>query len=356
MRTNEDSGPLGERLLALLDEGVAPVTAEEARIRSISDPGRHLSVRPNPRRNRLFLMVGFAILLAVGAFAIVTVSGPRRGHAPTVGGGQVFVVDLAPEVHATTQQLDKASEVVLQRLRLIGEQGAHATVSGNTIVLTTSGDAQQFQSMLPLILSPGDVLFRPVLCAVPFYRPGSTNPTRPLPTACPTKYQLSAANLNINTNTGLPQNSVPAWPALASYPSTLSANDGPSRTVLLSADGSSGFAGERLLLGPSQLGDLDVLSARAAFLPSIWTVDVTLNPGGANNWDALANKQFHAYIAIDFDGTVVSAPLAMPNQSTFSNFDGKIQVSGGFTKTTAENLAADLESGPLPVPLRPESS
>lgn len=265
MNANKAIGPLGERLLAFLDDGVSPVTAEEARARSGSEPRRHTDVRRQPRRSRLLLTIGFAALVIVGVFAVVSVS--RRGHSaspithpPPNRGRQVFVARLVPEGHASTEQLDSASGVLLRRLQLLGDQGAEAEVSGGSILLTTSGEVQKLRSGLSLLVSPGELLFRPVLCAVPAYSPrviGGKSATAPgpLPTACPPQYQLTAANLNVNTDTGQPQNSVAPWPALANFPSTPLANDDPADTVLLRTAADSGFAGERLLLGPAQVDD-----------------------------------------------------------------------------------------------------
>jgi preprotein translocase subunit SecD len=145
---------------------------------------------------------------------------------------------------------------------------------------------------------------------------------------------------------------VPPWPALANLPSTTSAMDRSSNTVLLPSGSNYGFADERLLLGPAQLSDTHISSANLVSNAGDFTVNIDLTPAGAREWDALAEEQFHAYVALDFDGRLISVPLSEPSQSAFSSFGGKVQISGGFSKTTAESLVVDLESGPLPVALR----
>ena len=57
------------------------------------------------------------------------------------------------------------------------------------------------------------------------------------------------------------------------------------------------------------------------------------------------------YVAIDLDGYVESAPLIQPNQAAFSSFQGKGEISGSFTETSAKNLALQLNYGALPVRL-----
>ena len=54
---------------------------------------------------------------------------------------------------------------------------------------------------------------------------------------------------------------------------------------------------------------------------------------------------------MDLDAQVISAPLTLPNQASFTSFGGKIQISGNFTESTAKSLALDLQFGALPVTL-----
>jgi preprotein translocase subunit SecD len=63
----------------------------------------------------------------------------------------------------------------------------------------------------------------------------------------------------------------------------------------------------------------------------------------------MAKKYFHEIIAIDLDGQVVSAPLTQPDAGAFSSFQGKVQISGSFTESSAKDLALDLNYGALPV-------
>jgi preprotein translocase subunit SecD len=70
-----------------------------------------------------------------------------------------------------------------------------------------------------------------------------------------------------------------------------------------------------------------------------WEVDIRLTSAGAAKWDAVAEMNFHQFLAIEQGGRVISVPLMQPTQSSFSSFDGAIQVSGGLTKQDATSLA-----------------
>jgi preprotein translocase subunit SecD len=72
---------------------------------------------------------------------------------------------------------------------------------------------------------------------------------------------------------------------------------------------------------------------------------------GSTQWDALAKQQFHAIIAIDLDGQVISAPITQPTESTPTSFNGQVQISGSFTEDQAKLLATDFTYGALPVKL-----
>lgn len=80
-------------------------------------------------------------------------------------------------------------------------------------------------------------------------------------------------------------------------------------------------------------------------------VDLVFNPQVTTAWDKLAQRQFHAEIGIDVGGTVISAPITEPSQTSFTSFGDRVAISGDLTATTARNLATALRFGALPVPL-----
>jgi preprotein translocase subunit SecD len=89
-----------------------------------------------------------------------------------------------------------------------------------------------------------------------------------------------------------------------------------------------------------KLSASDVLSAAAFKTQSgEWEVNIRLTGAGAAKWDAVAQKAFHQFLAIEQDGRVLSVPIMQPAQTSFSSFDGAMTVSGTLTKQQAVTLA-----------------
>jgi preprotein translocase subunit SecD len=72
----------------------------------------------------------------------------------------------------------------------------------------------------------------------------------------------------------------------------------------------------------------------------IWIVTIHLSPAGAATWDQVAQENFHQLLAIDMGGKVVSAPIIEPVQSSYTSFNGKMEVSGALTAADARAVAA----------------
>jgi preprotein translocase subunit SecD len=279
---------------------------------------------------------------------------PGLGGAP--GGGLRAV--FAPTRPTSPAVLDKAAATMAARVHALGDTDARATVDGGSIVITSS---KFTRAKLQLIGSRGSLSFRPVLCGAPApsaaSQPagaGTTPRARALP-ACQAQYATSPSNLDVNTTTGQPGNTIGPDPIFASYPSTPAQDDDPADSVLLPADPAAGAQQyPRFVLGPAQLSNPDMAHVQAHIDQNIggWVVDVTLTSSGANRWNAVALANFHAYLAIDMDGAVLEAPLMEPNNFTFTSFGNRMEISGSFTPTEAKSIAAVLGSGALPVPFK----
>jgi hypothetical protein len=193
--------------------------------------------------------------------------------------------------------------------------------------------------------SRNTVLIRPVLC---FAWPYVANQARSGPApACAAPYRLTAAALNVAPQSalaGYSTNSVNPDPALAGYPS--STHDSPSHTVLLGGLAGGPPVGERYVLGPSEMRlsatDVESASAQKNRIGQ-WVANIHLSPAGAAAFDRVAQENFHQFLAIDMGGKVVSTPLIQPSQTSFSSFDGALQVLGTLTASTARAVAAAVK-------------
>jgi len=239
--------------------------------------------------------------------------------------------------------------VLSARLRSLGDTGATVVVVGDTVLIQGGGSLPAPASFF---VKTGHFSLRPVLCGAPAYTSSAAARSPNHLPRCGAQYQTSEANLAVNVNTGQPGTTILADPIFASYPSTTADDaDQPSGTVLLPAIDQQEYP--RFVLGPAQMTNPVVASAQAQFDGTInaWSVDATLTPSGAAQFDRAARAAFHQYLAFDMDGAVVMAPLIQPLQSVFISFGGKMEISGTLTKSSARQLAALLVSGPLPAPL-----
>ena len=232
-----------------------------------------------------------------------------------------------------------------------------ALIGGAVILLSSSPTASgSRQAVVPAVAAPraSYVYFRPVLCAVPAYTPGAGSVAPASPPSCDAASELTGSNLGVTplkqAPDGFTSNNVAPDSALADVPSTSPSADraAASATVLLPAlPGSDGFAaGQRLVLGPAEMTNTSVGSAHASKNRfGQWEVDYTMESGTASmRWDQVALGNFHQMLGIDFGGTVDSAPLIQPAQSSFSSFDGRGQITGSLTRTQAVALARALGS------------
>jgi len=296
------------------------------------------------------------LLVTVGIAMIAFFSTVAVGWTPKLGldlaGG--FQATYKPDIPVSAGEMQTVISILQNRIDALGVSGATINSQGGNVVVQVPGLANRNQ-LLNTIQQTAELLFRPVLCQAPAYTPPAKGKTAPTGTpTCGAQYLLTAANLNLNS-AGTPQSNIGADPSLAAYPTTATPSnpvpDSASKTVILETSTSSGFGGERLVLGPAQVAGKEITSAQATFNSPQWVVNLNLSGTGSKQWDALAQQQFHAYIGMDLDAQVISAPITYPTNSTFASFGGKVQISGSFTESQAKSLALDLQFGALPVTL-----
>jgi preprotein translocase subunit SecD len=305
-------------------------------------------------RNKRSLWVS---LLSVVIISVVWLGATiAAGWSPKLGldldGGLQVVYQTHRPVN--TAQLDTITTILGERVNS-GTSGASVESQGKNQISVSIPGEKNAQQVLNTLGQTAELLFRPVECfADPLKVAKGQSPSTGAFPACSSQYQLTATNLAVNTSTQQPTNNVQPDPAFTTYACTTSDNDKAASPALLALtpNTSCNSGNPRYVVGPAQVTGKEIKSASAGLTQAgQWVVNITFNSAGATAWDQLAQQQFHAYIAMDLDGQIISAPLTLPGQSTFTSFNGKVQVSGSFTQQTAQTLASQLNFGALPVKL-----
>lgn len=233
----------------------------------------------------------------------------------TQAGGRTTVTYRATTVTGQApgdEEMRHAADRLKTRAAALGLTGTTVEVHGTTITAVAPGDAAD---RLRQMAATADLGFRPVVD----------------PAAAPADVKRRYDALACGS-------SAPA-PAAA-----------PERPMA-ACDHKSG---QKYVLGPVAVGGADVKSAAYALDTTSgggWTVNLDFTSAGSAKFAGVTGKlagqtapgnQF----AIVVDGDVLSAPAV---QEAITG--GKAQITGGFTRESAQNLAALISSGALPVTL-----
>jgi preprotein translocase subunit SecD len=306
-------------------------------------------------KNKRSLWVSLLSVVAIAVIALGAVL--AAGWSPKLGldldGGLSVVYQTHTAV--TPAQLDTVATILNDRVSAGGASGATVATQGKNQISVQIPGAKNTQEILAHLGNTAQLLFRPALCYAPPFSvaKGKKASTGPLPT-CSASTELTAANLQVtpdssNVNGYTSNTNIQDDPAFATYRSTPSLTDNKGDTVLLPGTAANGAG--RYVLAPAAMTGTAVKSASAQLNNGQWTVNLVLTGVGSTQWDNLAKQQFHAIIAIDLDGQVISAPITQPTQSSFTSFNGQVQISGSFTEDQAKLLATDFTYGALPVKL-----
>jgi hypothetical protein len=293
-------------------------------------------------------MAGGAFAIAVSAIALFA----------GLASNSAYAVTLYPSTTGSvaTAQLVADQQVMTARLRAVGFPNATVKVEHGTLVVTNG--PKDLATPTSFLTSSPELLIRSVTC----YAGAQSGlvSTNPLPTTC-SGPQYAAPTVTPSdsstggTASGFTMPTTEPDPALSAYATTTAAQDAasPNASALLPVLNSGTSATQRYLVGPTLVTlSSKVASATIVYAPMSggWIVNVRLNPNESQLWDQVAAEYFHRQLAIDLNGVIVEAPLIQPTNSSFSSFDGQMQLLA-VTKSGAYDLAAVLTSGPLAVPL-----
>jgi len=309
-----------------------------------------------PAVSRKSLIVSLILTIVIGFGSLVTTL--SLGWGPKLGldlAGGLSVV-YKPTTPATQTQLNEVVTILSNRVNGLGVSGATVNVQGKNVVVSAPGVKDAYK-VLQIVGQTAQLFFRPVLCQV---APAAKN-AKPIGNAtmpsCGAAYAMTQANLGVTPNNSVNGYSVNQTigvdPSFSKIATTTPVQDVYSKPVILPSLGQSPSV--RFLLGPAQLTGQAIGKAYATQdTVGQWVVSYTLTGSGSPAWDAMARQYFHQEIAIELDGVIQSAPLILPQSTTFTSFGGQGQISGGnLTESSAKTLAIAMEFGALPVRLQP---
>jgi preprotein translocase subunit SecD len=297
-----------------------------------------------------------SLLSVVGIVVIALSATLAAGWSPKLGLDLDGGLSVVYQTHRPVSQDQLNTIVTILNNRVnAGTSGATVDSQGKNEIQVSVPGVKNSQKLLATLGNTAQLLFRPALCYAPAFSvaKGAPPSAGPLPTCSSSSsfssnLQVTPDSSNVNGYTSNLSN-IPADTQFTTYRSTQSTSDNKNETVLLPATAASG--GGRYVLGPAGLTGTAVHSANAQLVNGQWVVNLNLTGAGATQWDTMAKQQFHQIIGIDLDGQVISAPITQPSQSTFTPFNGQVQISGSFSEDQAKTLATDFTYGALPVKL-----
>ena len=299
---------------------------------------------PSKRETPPLVIVGAFMLLMVIVYVLVFFTGgggakPKLG-IDLQGGTRVTLTARTPDGAAPAKdQLDRAKQIIEQRVNGLGVSGSEVIIDGNNLVITVPGtDGRQARTLG----QTARLYVRPVVDVKaatpmqPVQQPaGETNAqaiaaakaARQAPAnANTTQLEAQMAKTNCNPGSADP----------------LQGNDDPSQyLVACSQDGAQVY-----LLGPEIIDGRDIASATATTTQQsgAWIVQVGFKGAAQSFWPKYTGENIGKQTAFTLDSKVVSAPQiqgAITSPTT--------EISGNFSQTTANDLANVLKYGSLPL-------
>jgi preprotein translocase subunit SecD len=279
------------------------------------------------------------------------------------GGTQII---LSPQVQngqsVQQEQLDQAVSIIRQRIDASGVSEAQISTEGSrNIVVSLPGKPDQ--ATLDRVKSSARLDFRPVLVAG-----GPTNEvvgadgkSTPAPTPAPGLQSTPSSKPTNGSDlawiTPKLQAEFNAYDCKANAKKATSA--APTDQPLITCDDQNTV---KYLLGPVEVKGQDISDAYAGLVQisqgvttGQWAVNIVFNGAGTKAFAdvttrLVALKDAQNQFAIVLDGKVISAPTT---QAAIT--DGKPQITGNFTETTAKALADQLKFGALPFSFKVQS-
>ena len=348
------------------------------------------------RRSLLFLLaivVGLGGLLAGAVYFSDAKTQPKLG-LDLEGGTQII---LEPKTAAgqtvSTEQLNQARDIIVQRVDAGGVSGAEVTTQGDRNIVVSIPEIPT-QEVRDAISKSSQLQFRPVLAvaagspqAAASPSPSGTTPASPKPSATPTTASSASPTSNSAVPDALmaptPSPSASATPAPSaattgatptdptdlawitdgvtaqfttidcSDPAAVDAivDDPKKPLITCDVDGAAKY-----ILGPVAVSGDKISNATSGYqsnqqgnVTSEVEIALTLNGEGAKQYADISRKMValpepQNQLAATLDSKVIVAPRF--NEAIL---DGRASITGGFTLDSARSLADQLKFGALPL-------
>lgn len=272
-------------------------------------------------RSRQFVSIVLTLVVAIGALVYTFAADNEPLLGLDLEGGVSVVLQPTSGQDYSQDELDESVEIMRRRVDALGVAEPEVAAQGDSIIVSLPG-VDDPQRALDLVGQTARLRFRPVL--------GSDD---------------------LLTGTGPIEDPVtPPDEIEDDAEVVLQGEEDEAGTVVTYRLGPMGADGTAVEDAQAQVGNL-----------GSWQVALTLNEGadGIDAWNTMATECFSraptcptAQIAIELDGTVVSAPEVQT--PTFAR--DEISITGSFTEGEAKDLALVLRYGALPLELEAQQT
>ncbi len=355
------------------------------------------------RRSLLFLLAIVLVLggLLAGALFLSDAKAHPKLGLDLEGGTQII---LEPKTNAgqtvSTEQLNQARDIIVQRVDAGGVSGAEVTTQGDRNIVVSIPEIPT-QEVRDAISKSSQLQFRPVLAVGPgspqaaaSASPAPTGTATGAPSPSPSKTPTTASSASPTSNSAVPEALTAPTPA----PSTPAASPAPSPSAPASGatptdatdpawitpevqatydaldcsdpaqvDAIVDVAAEPLvtcdvsgsakyILGPVVVSGDQISNATSGYqtnqqgnVTSEVEIALSLNGEGAKKYADISRKMValpepQNQLAATLDSKVIVAPRF--NEAIL---DGRASITGGFTLESARSLADQLKFGALPL-------
>lgn len=314
--------------------------------------------RPARANRRWLLPVAAAAVVAAVAVAVLAITGTGTDKTPSGGDSTGTVVTCKATGPGDVAQ-DRST--LLTRAKAVSDGTPTVRVDGSTVSITVPGASRHAVAGLCASTS---LELRPVIAPAVGLRSGpagNPDPLGDLGFAAPTTEAAWDAL------TPAQQHKIDNRLATASCRPVPAGSVAPVVACMDEADNYG--PGDVVLLGATVLDGTSVTSA-TALAPNArtaaWTVNLTFDRHGAQAWSAFTGAHHTSdasssatlstcasystpcedFVAFVSDGRAISVPL------TNARLSSQTEISGAFTKKSAQRLATALQQGQLAVPLK----